>query len=45
MSFPKETTMEKAQDWEMGGPDKDARFNDVFEAATISLCVEHIFPF
>ena len=20
------------QDWEMGGPDKDARFNDVFEA-------------
>ncbi len=32
------------QDWEMGGPDKDARFNDVFEAAAIDLCVEHIFP-
>ena len=21
------------KDWEMGGPDKDARFNDVFEAS------------
>ena len=26
--------MEKSQDWEMGGPDKDARFNDVFEAVS-----------
>lgn len=24
----------------MGGPDKDARFKDVFEAATMKICVE-----
>ena len=30
-TFKNQEEMHILQDWEMGGPDKDARFNDIFE--------------